>query len=118
MIILNIKKDHIRWLFLQILNYILCVLDKEGLANGTVDNLKNLNDDLLILDTYDHEIKNLSQIFKMKEFLDKNRTIKPKDIICLIDAMMLSGYQIKKGRFKIISWTKCWSIIWCRNCLR
>ena len=48
--------------------------------------ISRLADDLLILDTYDHEIKNLSQIFKMKEFLDKDRTIKPKDIICLIDA--------------------------------
>ena len=67
--------------------HFVCMVDKEGLKNGTVDNLRrSLNNDLLILDTYDNELKNLSQIFKMKEFLDNDKKIKENDIICLIDA--------------------------------
>ena len=81
------KGSHQMTFFTDTKLHFVCMVDKEGLANGTVDNLKkSLNGDLLILDTYDHELKNLSQIFKMKEFLDNDRTIKPRDIICLIDA--------------------------------
>jgi len=56
-------------------------LDKTIVIKNSISNLYNL----IILDNYDHTLKNLSKIFKIYDYLKNSNTIKNDDIICIID---------------------------------
>ena len=68
--------------------YFICIVDKESIKQGKVDNLKkSLNDNLIIIDTYDKSIGNLSKLFKIRDFLQETTIIKDHDIVVAIDGL-------------------------------
>lgn len=65
--------------------YFITLVDK-GSIDKTINLQKTLYPEKLhIIDTYDHELKNLSKIYKTYEYISTQNNIKMDDIVCIID---------------------------------
>jgi hypothetical protein len=65
--------------------YFITLVDKNSI-DKTINLKKSLYPETLhIVDTYDHDLKNLSKIYKTYEYICKQDNIKSDDIICIID---------------------------------
>lgn len=64
--------------------FFITLCDNDG---PKVENLKkSLNQEIIVLPTYDREIKNLSKIFKIQEYLSTASQIGDNDVIVFVDA--------------------------------
>jgi len=65
--------------------YFITLVDKNSI-DKTINLEKSLCPEKLhIIDTYDHELKNLSKIYKTYEYISTQNNIKMDDIVCIID---------------------------------
>lgn len=65
--------------------YFITLVDRNSI-DKTINLQKSLCPETLhIIDTYDHELKNLSKIYKTYEYISTDHNIKMDDIICIID---------------------------------